>query len=187
LAREDSTAFAPIHQIAQTIIILRGLRVMLDSDLAALYGVTTKRFNEQVKRNTSRFPADFMFQLSSDELSGLRSQIATSRAAHGGRRHAPYVFTEHGAIMAASILNSARAVEMSVYVVRAFVQLRDLLASNKELASRLGELEARLTRKLAGHDQAIAEIIKTLRQLVNPPSPTRRPIGFVELQERKRD
>ena len=187
MAREDSTAFAPVHQIARAIIILRGQRVMLDSDLAALYGVTTKRFNEQVKRNTNRFPSDFMFQLKVDELSGLRSQFATSSAVHGGRRHAPYVFTEHGAIMAASVLNSARAVEMSVFVVRAFVQLRDLLASNKELASRLDELEVRLTRKLAGHDQAIAEIIKTLRQLMNPPNPTRRSIGFVELQERKHD
>lgn len=178
---------APIQRIAQTIIVLRGQRVMLDSDLAALYGVTTKRFNEQVKRNSTRFPSDFTFQLTTEELYGLRSQSATSNATRGGRRHAPYVFTEHGAIMAASVLNSAQAVEMSIYVVRAFVQLRDLLASNKELANRLDELENRLTRSLAGHDQAIAEIIQTLRQLINPPSPTRRSIGFVELQERKRE
>jgi uncharacterized membrane protein YkvA (DUF1232 family) len=124
-----------------------------------LYGVTTKRFNEQVRSNCERFPADFMFQLSAQEAEALRSQIATSNAlprGRGGRRYLPYAFTEHGAIMAASILNSSRAVEMSVYVVRAFVKLRELLASNKELARRFAQLETRLDKKLFAHDEAIA-------------------------------
>lgn len=172
---------SPVEHIAQSILILRGQRVLLDSELAVLYGVTTKHFNQQVKRNQDRFPADFMFRLSAEELDDLRSHSATSSTGHGGRRYAPHVFTEHGAIMAAMILNSSRAVEMSVYVVRAFVQLRELLASDKEVAEKLAELE----RKLATHDQAIAGIINTIRQLMNPPEPGRRPIGFVYPQEKK--
>ena len=117
-----------------------GHKVLLDSDLAALYGVTTKRFNEQVRRNLERFPEDFMFQITTEELSSLRSQFATSNPDRGGRRYVPYVFTEHGAIMAAMILNSPRAIEMSMYVVRAFVQLREVLASNQALARQLKTL-----------------------------------------------
>lgn len=177
---------ASVTQIAQSIFILRGQRVLLDSDLAALYGVETKRFNEAVKRNRARFPDDFMFQLTADELGILRSQFATSKTGSGGRRYAPYVFTEHGAIMAATILNSPRAVEMSVYVVRAFIQLRELLASNKELAKRLDQLESRLQKKLAAHDEAIATILSAIRQMMHPPEPKKRSIGFVELQERKK-
>jgi hypothetical protein len=167
------------EHIARSILVLRGQRVLLDTELADLYGVTTKRFNEQVRRNRERFPADFMFQLTAEEAEALRSQIATSKAAgRGGRRYLPYAFTEHGAIMAATVLNSPRAVEMSVYVVRAFVKLRELLVSNKELARRLDELEARIEKKLATHDQAIAAILSAIRQLMNPPPPKRRPIGF---------
>ena len=133
------------EQIARTILILRGQRVLQDSELAALYGVSTKRFNEQVRRNRKRFPADFMFQLTAEETSSLRSQFATLKTGRGRhRKYLPYVFTEHGAIMAATILNSPRAIEMSVYVVRAFVQLREMLASNKELARRFAQLETRL-------------------------------------------
>jgi hypothetical protein len=171
----------PTDAIARAILILRGHRVLLDSELAALYGVTTKRFNEQVRRNAKRFPADFMFQLSTPEAEALRSQIATSNASpqkRGGRRYLPYAFTEHGAIMAAMVLNSPRAVEMSVYVVRAFVQLRELLASNKELAGRFVQLETRLDKKLTTHDEAIATILSAIRQLMHPPVPKRRPIGF---------
>jgi hypothetical protein len=178
------TATVPVERISQSILILRGVKVLLDSDLAGLYGTTTKRFNEQVKRNLERFPVDFMFQIDPGELGALRSQIATSKPGRGGRRYAPYVFTEHGAIMAAMILNSPRAIEMSVYVVRAFVQLRELLASNQELARQLKALEARVMRKLDTHDQAITEIIKTIRQLMNPES-KKRSIGFTELQEEK--
>jgi hypothetical protein len=145
---------------------------MLDVDLARLYGVTTKRFNEQVKRNLRRFPADFMFQLTPAEHAHLRSQIATSSsAAHGGRRHLPYVFTEHGAIMAATVLNSRRAVEMSLVVVRAFVRLRQLLQSNIHLARKLEALE----RKYDGKFETVFEAI---RELMVPPAARRRRIGF---------
>jgi phage regulator Rha-like protein len=117
------------ERIASAILILRGQRVLQDSELAALYGVSTKRFNQQVRRNRKRFPADFMFQLTAEETGSLRSQIATLKASRGQhRKYSPYVFTEHGAIMAATILNGPRAIEMSVYVVRAFVQLREMLA-----------------------------------------------------------
>jgi ATP-dependent Clp protease ATP-binding subunit ClpA len=180
-----STAAVAVEAVASRIVLLRGLRVLLDSDLAALYDVPTKRFNEAVKRNEAKFPAEFMFQLTQAEFSALRSQIATSNSGRGGRRYLPRVFTEHGALMAATILNSPRAIEVSVYVVRAFVQLRDLLAGNKVLAQRLRELERRLESKLAAHDEAIADILAAIRQLMNPPGPTKRPIGFVTLTEKK--
>jgi len=168
----------PEH-IASAILILRGQRVLLDSELAALYGVSTKRFNQQVRRNRKRFPADFMFQMTTEETNSLRSQIATLKTRRGQhRKYLPYVFTEHGAIMAATILNSPRAIEMSVCVVRAFVQLREMLASNKELARRFAQLETRLDKKLTVHDEAIAAILSAIRQLMHPPVPKRRPIGF---------
>jgi hypothetical protein len=169
-----------VQSIAQVIRMIRGQRVLIDSELAALYGVTTKRLNEQVKRNSRRFPADFMFQLNLEEVAGLRSQFATSKGSdsRGGRRYRPYAFTEHGAIQAANVLNSARAVEMSIYVVRAFVQLRELLASNVELARRLDVLEARIEKKLTGHDEAIAAMLSAIRQLMNSPAHPRRGIGF---------
>lgn len=167
------------EQIARTILILRGQRVLQDSELAALYGVSTKRFNEQVRRNRKRFPADFMFQLTAEETRSLRSQFATLETGRGQhRKYLPYVFTEHGAIMAATILNSPHAIEMSVYVVRAFVRLREMLASNKELARRFAQLETRLDKKLTIHDEAIAAILSAIRQLMHPPVPKRRPIGF---------
>ena len=160
--------------------------MLQDYELASLYGMSTKRFNQQVRRNRKRFPADFMFQLTTEETSSLRSQIATLKTGRGQhRKYLPYVFTEHGAIMAATILNSTRAVEMSVYVVRAFVQLREMLASNKELARRFAQLETRLDKKLTIHDEAIAAILSAIRQLMHPPSPKRRPIGFTaDLRER---
>jgi len=178
-------SIAPEH-IASAILILRGQRVLHDSELAALYGVSTSRFNEQVRRNRKRFPADFMFQLTAEETSSLRSQFATLKTGRGQhRKYAPYVFTEHGAIMAATILNSPRAIEMSVYVVRAFVQLREMLASNKELARRFAQLEIRLDKKLTIHDEAIAAILAAIRQLMHPPVPKRRPIGFTaDLREK---
>lgn len=175
MKKTRKTALVPIERITNSILIIRGQRVLLDSELAALYGVETKRFNEQVKRNLARFPADFMFQVTATEGGLLRSQIATSKAGRGGRRYSPYAFTEHGAIMAATILNSQRAVEMSVYVVRAFLQLRRMLASNKELARRLDELE----RRLGTHDRTIISMVKAIRQLMNPPAPKRRGIGFM--------
>ena len=154
------------------IVEIRGQRVLLDSDLADLYEVDTKRLNEQVKRNADRFPADFMLQLTPAEFADLKSQFATS--SWGGKRKLPNAFTEHGAIMAASVLSSKRAVEMSVYVVRAFVQLRELLSSQKVLAEQLAKLE----RRVGHHDNSLAEIIDALRSLMERPTPEKRGIGF---------
>jgi hypothetical protein len=165
----------PTEEITRAILVLRGHRVLLDSELATLYGATTKRFNEQVRRNRRRFPADFMFQLTAEESSSLRSQFATLKPGRGQhRKYRPYVFTEHGAIMAATILDSPHAVEMSVYIVRAFVQLREMLASKTALARKLNELDG----KLKNHDEAITAILSAIRELMNPPPPKRRGIGF---------
>ena len=147
---------------------------MLDSDLAGIYGVTAKRLNEQLKRNRPRFPDDFAFQLTGQEFTNLKSQIATSRS-HGGKRKLPWVFTEHGALMLASVLNSEIAVQASVRVVRAFVRLREMVAANVQLAAKLRELE----RRLDSHDEGIANLFAALKQLLEPSEPTkRREIGF---------
>ena len=165
---------ATVESVAGRIHVIRRQKVMFDADLASLYGVTTKRFNEQVRRNLARFPGDFMFQLTEAEQTALRSQIATSNTGRGGRRYAPYVFSEHGAIMAATILNSPRATEMSVFIVRAFVQLREALATHKQVAQKLDALE----RKVSSHDKAIAGLIDAIRQLMMPSVQPKRPIGF---------
>ncbi len=169
-----------------------GEKVMLDADLAELYGVETKRLNEQVRRNIERFPEDFMFQLTVEEIadlrsqnvtSSLRSQIATSNspAGRGGRRYLPYAFTEHGALMLGNVLKSERAVEVSLHVVRAFVHLRELVSGHKELAKKLNQLE----RKVGAHDKAIAEIINAIRQLMAPDEPKKkRSIGFAPWKEK---
>jgi ORF6N domain len=178
-----SKALALPANIARSITVLRGHRVILDAELAALYGVTTKRLNEQVKRNADRFPEDFMFRLTRAETEARnRSQIATGSQKHRDPRFPPFAFTEHGAIMAATIVNSPRAIEMSVFVVRAFVRLRELLASNATLARKLDELE----RKYQHHDEAITAILSAIRELMNPPEPKRRPIGFtVDIGEKR--
>jgi hypothetical protein len=164
-------ALVPVDHIARAILLFRGHKVLLDAELAALYGVSTKRLNEQVKRNAERFPEDFLFRLSALEVEALnRSQIATGSQKHRDPRFPPYAFTEHGAIMAATILSSPRAVEMSIYVVRAFVKLRDLLSSNRELARRFAQLETRLDKKLTEHDDAIAAILSAIRQLMGKSS-----------------
>ncbi|MGA8492682.1 MAG: ORF6N domain-containing protein [Terriglobales bacterium] len=163
-----------VKPVEPRILILRGQKIMLDSELAELYGVQVKRLNEQVKRNATRFPYDFMFQLSPSEHRNLRSQIATSSLQHGGRRHPPFAFTEHGAVMAATVLNSKRAIKMSVFVVRAFVRLRELLNTNQKVASKLVELE----RRLRGHDAVIHDIIDAIHALMDPPRRKRRRIGF---------
>jgi hypothetical protein len=163
-------------RIESLILSVRGLRVMLDSDLAKIYGVTTGALNQALKRNLKRFPDDFAFQLSSKELEILMSQIVISKKGSGGRRKLPWVFTEHGAIMLASILNSGRAVEMSVSVVRAFVLMREQLGANRELAQKLGELES----CVSGHDEAVQNLFEAIRQLVEPPLPAdRKQIGFM--------
>jgi hypothetical protein len=174
--REDlHSSIVPAERIEHTILLIRGERVILDKDLAGLYGVETKRLNEQIRRNRNRFPADFLFTLTNKEVTILKSHFATSRFDWGGRRKRPYAFTEHGAIMAASVLNTPRAVEMSVFVVRAFVRLRAFLATHKELAEKLAELE----RKLESHDDQIVAIIDAIKRLMAPPAPAdKRRIGF---------
>ena len=167
-------ALVPIERIENKILLIRGQKVIVDADLAELYGVTTKQLNQQVKRNKDRFPEDFMFHITRNEKAEVvticdhLSQLKFSPVL-------PYAFTEHGAIMAASVLNSKRAVEISVYVVRAFVKLREMLGTHKELARKLTELE----RKLGAHDQAIISIVEAIEQLMLPPEPKKkRPIGF---------
>ena len=160
--------------VERRILFVRRHKVLLDSDLAELYGVHVKRLNEQVKRNVERFPEDFMFRLTPEEHKALRSQIATPNRGHGGRRYLPFAFTEHGSIMAASVLNSLRAIEMSVFVVRAFVRLREMLATNKELAAKVVELE----RGLETHDVAIKQIITAIKRLMQPSAARTRQIGF---------
>ena len=168
-------ASAQAKRIEEMIFLIRGQRVMLDSDLAKVYGVSTMRLNEQFKRNQGRFPADFAFQVTSQELAGLISQIAISNKGRGGRRKLPWVFTEHGALMLASVLNSPVAVEASVRVVRAFVLMREQLAAHKELAGKLAELEAHVS----GHDQAIQDLFEAIKQLVEPAADEKRKeIGF---------
>ena len=188
--------------ITLRIATVRGQRVLLDSDLAALYEVETKRFNEAVRRNLAKFPADFMFQLSADEWAALRSQFATLNAGAEGttgegtgrgrhRKYLPYAFTEHGAIMAANLLSSARAVEVSVYVVRAFVRLRELAATHGDLAKRLAELEEKTEALAMSHDtfsrntrNQLKQVFDALRELMTPPDPPKRPIGFVTHEDK---
>jgi len=161
----------PAERIEQTIFVIHGEKVILDADLAKVYGVTTTRLNEQVKRNRDRFPEDFAFRLTKEDFTILISQFATSSSKHGGRRKLPLVFTEHGAIMAANVLNSRRAVQASVQVVRAFVRLRQMLASSAELASKLSELERK-------YDAQFKVVFDAIRQLMTPPVSPRKQIGF---------
>jgi hypothetical protein len=179
---------------------VREQRVILDADLARIYGVPTKRLNEQVRRNGERFPADFAFQLTPQEVAILKSQIATSSSPHidnkqdgrmrsqiatasdhGGRRKLPYAFTEHGAIMAANVLNSPQAIQMSVFVIRAFVRMRQMLSTPHDFGRKLADLEKQLTARLDGHEIAITEVLQQLMLLLNPPpepDPPPKKIGF---------
>jgi hypothetical protein len=168
-------AIAVVERIDCLILSARGQRVMLDSDLARIYGVSTTRLNEQLKRNRNRFPVDFAFQLTRQELRGLISQTAISKNARGGRQKLPWVFTEYGAIMLASVLKSQVAVDASLRVIRAFVYLREQIAANGELARKFVELEKRLD----GHDESIAALFDAIRQLLEPPTPkNEREMGF---------
>jgi len=166
-----STSLIPAERIEKAILIIRGQRVMLDEDLATLYGVTTKRLNQQVNRNIERFPQDFMFQLTFQEFTRLRLQFATAKTGRGGRRTPPYAFTEHGAVMLASVLNSPTAVQASIEVVRAFIRLRELLSSHVELARKLATLEKK-------YDAQFKVVFDAIRQLMEPPQQKRRGIGF---------
>jgi phage regulator Rha-like protein len=174
------------RRVESKILMMRGRKVILDRDLAALYSVAVKRLNEQVKRNADRFPSDFVFRV---RRSDLRSQIATSKVSQGnggkgrpgkgaegrgGRRYQPFAFTEHGAIMAAAVLNSTKAVEMSIFVVRAFVRMRQALATNQRIIAKLNDL----ARKVGDHDDEIGEIFRAIQELMRPPAPSGRRIGF---------
>jgi phage regulator Rha-like protein len=185
-------------QLGRLIYEIRGERVMLDSDLASIYGVETKALNRAVKRNRHRFPKDFVFQISENEWKNLRYQIGTSSSGredqslryqtgtsssrHGGRRRRPYVFTEHGAIMAANVLNSRRAVQMSVFVVRAFLKMRALLGDKRELAQKLASLEKELKKRLDVHEAVIVTILQRVMDIIDPPAwpppPPKPRIGF---------
>ena len=188
-----------LQSIGLAITVLREQRVILDSDLAELYGVETKRFNEAVKRNAEKFPPDLMFELTAEEFANLRSQFATSSLIakkHGGRRYAPRVFTEHGALMAAMVLNSPRAVQVSLYVVRAFVRLRNAAVQHQDLAKQLVELQDKTESLAMSYDTfsrntkvQLRQVFDTLRELMTPPEPPpppKRPIGFVTQEDKSK-
>ncbi len=176
------SAGRPTDQLIETAIHdVRGQRVLLDTDLASIYGVATYRLNEAVKRNRNRFPEDFVFRLSKPEWLSLTSRFAMSKKGRGGRRTLPYAFTQHGAIMAATVLNSTRAVQTSIYVVRAFVRMRSALSERGELKGALEKLERELTQRLNIHEGAIVGVLKRIMELIDPPErelPQRKHIGF---------
>ena len=187
-------AMLPLEAITHRILVVRSQKVLLDSDLAALYGVETKRFNEAVRRNAARFPGDFMFQLTAEEFAALRSSDDEPAGRGRHRKYLPYAFTEHGAIMAASVLNSPRAIEVSMYVVRAFVRLRELALTHQDLAKRLDALEEKTELLAMQHESfsrntrvQLKQVFDALRELMTPPEPTKRPIGFVPHEDRKKD
>lgn len=163
-----------IQLLQKKIHVIRGHRVMLSHDLAELYQVSTKRLNEQVRRNSSRFPSDFMFQLIDDEYENLRSQIATSSLSYGGRRYLPYAFTEQGIAMLSSVLSSDRAIQVNISIMRAFVQMRQLIQGRDELKRNFEKLE----RKVGEHDESIRAIFEAIRQIMSPSEKTKRRIGF---------
>jgi len=162
----------PVERIERSILLIRGHKVMLDADLAVLYAVSTKRLNEQVRRNRSRFPGDFMFQLTGEEVRSLRSQFATSKKGRGGRRYAPLVFTEQGIAMLSTVLNSERAIQVNIEIMRAFVRLREMIATHKDLARKLEALEKR-------YDAQFKVVFDAIRELMARPEPNKRNIGFL--------
>jgi phage regulator Rha-like protein len=170
----SKTAIVATRKVDSKILTLRGQRVILDSDLAELYDVQVRHLNQQVKRNAKRFPSDFRFQLSEHELKLLRSQNVISSSTHGGARYLPYAFTEHGVVMAATVLNSERAIEMSIFLVQAFVRMRRALSTNRQVLAKLAAVE----RHLESHDSDIQALMEAIRELIDPPDPPRRRIGF---------
>jgi ORF6N domain len=186
------TALAP--HVAQRILTLRDQRVMLDSDLAELYGVQTKVLVQAIKRNAERFPVDFMFRLSSEEFANLRSQFVTSSSGYGGRRYPPYAFTEQGVAMLSSVLNSSRAIAVNIEIMRAFVQVRALAATHQDLAKQLAQLQEKTEALAMSHDTLsrntraqLKQVFEALRELMTPPDPPKRPIGFLPLEQEKKD
>ena len=190
----SSTSVQPTAQplIQTRILTLREQRVMLDADLAELYGVPTKALVQAVKRNLARFPADFMFQLTAEEFAALRSQTVTSNPGRGGRRTAPYAFTEQGVAMLSSVLGSPRAIAVNIEIMRTFVRVRELAATHADLAKRLAELEQKTDVLAAKHDGfsrntrvQLQQVFDALRELMTPPDPPKRPIGFVTSSDNK--
>lgn len=177
---EDKTELQVIAApaIEKRIFVVRDRQVMLDEDLADLYGVETKRLIQQVKRNLKRFPGDFMFQLSKVEAEALRSQIATSNDGRGGRRYAPYVFTEQGVAMLSGVLRSDRAIAVNIEIMRAFIELRRVAISYTALQERLDAIERDMSSRLDQHDEQLTQIFKVLHRLIAPPQPPSRPVGF---------
>jgi hypothetical protein len=175
---ESSLELIPLPAIQKRIVVVRKRHVMVDEDLAELYGVQTGRLIQQVKRNIDRFPSDFMFQLSRDEATALRSQSATSKDGRGGRRYAPYVFTEQGVAMLSGVLRSQTAVAVNIAIMRAFVELRRVATSYTAIERRLEDFERETKTKLGRHDQQLEEIFQALRQLISPPPRPKRPVGF---------
>ena len=178
--------------IARHILSLRDQRVMLDSELAALYGVETKVLVQAIKRNIERFPADFMFHLSAEEFANLRSQFVTSSSGYGGRRYAPYAFTEQGVAMLSSVLNSPRAIAINIEIMRAFVQVRSMAATHQDLAKQLAELQDKTESLAMQHDtfsrntrNQLKQVFDAIRELMTPPDPPKRPIGFVTPEDKK--
>ena len=169
------------RDIRPQIITIRREKVIVDSDLAMLYGVTTKALNQAVKRNAERFPRDFMFQIAPHEVAEMRSRIVTTSSRYRSPKYRPFVFTEHGAIMVAAVLNSPRAIQMSVFVVRAFVRMREALTSTRDLARKLAALEREVKSRLNAHDTAIVDILRRFMEIIDPPElppPPHKPIGF---------
>lgn len=182
MARSEETAelleVVTAPAVEKRIFLIRGRQVMLDQDLADLYGVETKRLVEQVKRNIERFPGDFMFQLDKDEAAALRSQIAASKGGRGGRRYAPYVFTEQGVAMLSSVIRSGRAIAVNIEIMRAFVELRRAAVSYARLQERLDDLEREMSGRLDQHDEQLGQIFRALHQLMKPAPREKRPVGF---------
>lgn len=193
MSTSQSTIAALQPHISRHILLLREQRVMLDADLAALYGVQTKVLVQAIKRNTERFPVDFMFQLTAEEFANLRSQLVTSSSSgYGGRRYAPYAFTEQGVAMLSSVLNSARAIVINIEIMRAFVQVRSMAATHQDLAKQLAELQDKTESLALSHDNfsrntraQLKQVFDALRELMTPPEPPKRPIGFVTHEEKK--
>ncbi len=173
------TPSQPLDHISEAILPIRGQRVLLDSTLAKLYGIETRALVQAVNRNAARFPDDFCFRLTGEEGRALRSQTVMSNTGRGGRRHAPYAFTEQGVAMLSSVLRSPTAVAVNIEIMRVFVRLRRALADNRQLASQFAALESRLEKRLDGHDEVIERILEAIRRLMRPDQPARRPIGFV--------
>jgi hypothetical protein len=178
MTKKQLSANLQVDHITRAITLVRGHNVLLDTQLAALYGVETRVLTQSVKRNKERFPDDFMLQLTPEEWGSLRSHIVISSPRHGGRRYLPYAFTEQGIAMLSSVLNSPQAIAVNIQIMRAFVHMRELLSSNRELARQFAQLEARLGKRLGDHDKAIAAILSAIRQLMDTPVPKRRGIGF---------